>query len=100
MIKNFQQINQLYIYKLSHNNTRYYVGSTIKLATRLSSHRSSVISWSKGNYKNGSPKIYNSVLKYGWNTFKFGIIEHINFSITYIKKTKISYIKKRTILFK
>lgn len=44
MLKNFQQINQLYIYKLSHNNTRYYVGSTIKLATRLSSHRSSVIS--------------------------------------------------------
>jgi hypothetical protein len=57
----------IYIYmKKSGDKVSYYVGSSIRLPSRMSSHRSAVISRSrnKGNCKNGSPKFYNSVLKY------------------------------------
>ena len=70
----------VYIYKVisSNNKTRYYVGSSINISNRLSDHRSRVIRWSKDNSKGGSPIFYNSVLKYGWNSFQFGILEYIN----------------------
>jgi group I intron endonuclease len=67
----------IYIYKKSCGNTRFYVGSSMQLATRISSHRCSVINW--GVYKDrGCPILYKSVLKYGWNNFKFGVLENID----------------------
>lgn len=71
----------IYIYmcsSISHSNPKYYVGSTIKLKTRISSHRSFMVNWDK--YKengSGSPVFYRSVLKYGWSCFKLGILEYI-----------------------
>lgn len=88
----------IYIYmKKSGDKVSYYVGSSIRLPSRMSSHRSAVISRSrnKGNCKNGSPKFYNSVLKYSWNNFKFGILEYIDLSnITNIEE------KKKTLLLR
>jgi len=76
----------VYIYKITCNETYYYIGSSVQLTSRLSSQRSCITSWANGDYKNGSPKFYNSVLKYGWNKFKFGVLEYIDLSnITGIK---------------
>ena len=51
----------------------YYVGSSVKLASRISSHRCPVFNWDK--YKNtGYPIFYRSVLKHDWNNFKFGVL--------------------------
>lgn len=71
----------IYIYmcsSISHNKPRYYVGSTIKLKTRVSSHKYYPTNWSK--YKDnriGCPVFYKSVSKYGWLRFKFGILKYI-----------------------
>ena len=54
---------------------RCYIGSSVKLVNRFNS-RSRINSWGKNNYKNGSPLFYNSVLKYGWKKFKFGVLEY------------------------
>jgi len=79
----------VYMKKSPSGKISYYLGSSVKLPSRMSSHRSGVISWSKGNYKNGLPKLYNSVLKYGWNSFKFGILEYIDLSnITNVEEKK------------
>jgi len=75
----FSKQTVIYIYMKTSNETpRYYVGSSNNLANRISSHRSRVIRWSKGNYNNASPIFYNSVLKYGWSSFKFGILEYVD----------------------
>jgi group I intron endonuclease len=79
----------IYIY-LRKDDGSLYVGSSIQVANRLSSHRSRVITWGKDNYKNGSPIFYNSVLKYGWHNFNFGILEYIDLSgVTSIDKKKL-----------
>lgn len=72
----------VYIYKKISpvdNKACYYIGSTIRLASRISSHRSLIIYWDK--YKKiGSPVFYRSVLKHGWLSFKFGVLEYVDLS--------------------
>lgn len=64
-------------YSAPEEKISYYVGSTSKLKTRINSHRKHVANFNK--YKNkGSPLFYRSVIKYGWLSFKFGILEYIN----------------------
>lgn len=73
----------VYIYMNSSiliDNPRYYIGSTIKLRTRISSHRYYGLNWNKYKYKgSGSSVFYVSVVKFSWLSFKFGILECINF---------------------
>jgi group I intron endonuclease len=60
---------------------KIYVGSSAKLKNRLSFHRSRIKNWNKDyNNNNGSLLFYNSVLKYGWTSFKFGILEFVDVS--------------------
>lgn len=75
----FLRIKQLYIYEKICGETRYYIVSTVKLLNRINGHRYYAACWSKNNFK-GSPKFYNSVLKYGWDNFRFGVIEYIDIS--------------------
>ena len=74
----------VYIYKINYNNsTRFYVGSSILLKKRLTSHRCFVTNWNKDKYKNncsGSPIFYNIILEFGWNNFEFGVLEYIDLS--------------------
>jgi hypothetical protein len=60
-LKGFKKnLAAVYIYKKVCNKIRYYVGSTIQLASRISSHRSSRL------YENNScPLFYKSIRKYG-----------------------------------
>jgi group I intron endonuclease len=76
----------VYIYMKVSNKTEYYVGASLQLKTRISSHRCCI---NGNNYKSkGSPLFYKSVLKYGWVNFKFGVLEYIDLS-------KISNIKQK-----
>lgn len=72
-----------------------YVGSSVQLKNRLSSHRSRINNWNKDYYNNnGSLLFYNSVLEYGWRNFKFGILEHINLSNVDSKDIKNIILKR------
>ena len=82
----------VYIYKRTSNETRYYVGSSINLRSRLSTHRSRVISEYN---KDASSIFYNSVRKYGWASFKFGILEYIDLSNIKSSKEKKNIILER-----
>lgn len=53
----------------------YYIGSTAQLVSRINRHRSCV-----NNKRIESPIFYNSVLKYGWTNFKFGVLEYLDLS--------------------
>ncbi len=71
----------IYIYKKDNLNKdpQFYIGSSINLAARISSHRCYIHNWNK--YKNtdrGSSIFYKSIHKYGWSSFKFSILEYIN----------------------
>lgn len=70
----------IYIFKIAINKTHYYVGSSINISSRLSTHRSRVIGWSKGNRSSASPIFYNHILKYGWNNFQLGVLEYTKIS--------------------
>lgn len=76
----------------------YYVGLTIKLASRISSHKYRITYFNK--YKNtGSPIFYRTVLNHNWSYFKFGILKYLDLSsITVVEEKKKSHIKKRTVL--
>lgn len=84
----------VYIFKITSNKTRYYIGSTINLSNRLSAHRSS-INRKKSGVKIASSIFYNSVLKYGWNNVKFGVLESLDLSnITDINLRKKTLLEK------
>lgn len=72
----------VYVYMkipLKDGKASYYVGSTVKMASRICSHRSHITYL--GKYKNtGSPIFYRSVKKHGWFNFKFGVLEYIDLS--------------------
>jgi hypothetical protein len=73
------------------------VGSTIQLASRISSHRYLIINWDK--YKKiGSPIFYRSVRKHDW--LKFGILEYVYLSNIMNTEQKKNIIEKRTVLFR
>lgn len=63
----------VYIYQLQLDKCKFYVGSSFDIWKRVTQHRNC---FSKGI--NTCPKFYNCVKKYGWNNFKFGILEHVN----------------------
>lgn len=63
----------VYVYQLQLDKSKFYVGSSFDISKRVTQHR---YCFSKGI--NTCPKFYNSVKKYGWNNFKFGILEHVN----------------------
>lgn len=66
----------IYIYMYSNKNVkRYYVGSSINLLNRINQHKQSV---NKLKTKNDCPIFYNTVRKYGWKSFKIGVLEYIN----------------------
>jgi len=52
----------IYIFKRTSNETHYYVGSSVNLRSRLSTHRSCIINEYN---KNALSIFYNSVRKYG-----------------------------------
>jgi group I intron endonuclease len=85
----------VYIYKKTSSfdgKACYYVGSSIKLASRISSHRCRVTNWHK--YENTDFSFfYRSILKHGWLNFKFGVLEYVDlYNIMDIKQ------KKKTLL--
>jgi hypothetical protein len=68
------------------------------LRNRLSNHRSRINNWNKDYYNNnGSLIFYNSVLKHGWNNFKFGILEYVNLS-DHKDEKKVFYYKENNII--
>nr|YP_009262054.1 GIY-YIG endonuclease [Chrysoporthe austroafricana]AMX22129.1 GIY-YIG endonuclease [Chrysoporthe austroafricana] len=88
----------IYIYMrcLSKDDVSFYVGSSFNLNNRVISHRFLAINWNKENYqKIGSPIFYRSVLKDGWEKFKFGVLEYLDFSnITDKKIIKIKLLER------
>lgn len=77
-------INQaaVYIYMKTPNlddKASYYVGSSIHLTSRISSHRS-FITYLDNYKKKGSPIFYRSVREHGWLNFKFGVLEYVDLS--------------------
>lgn len=77
-------INQaaVYIYMKMPNlyeKASYYVGSSIHLTSRISSHRS-LITYLDNYKKKGSPIFYRSVREHGWLNFKFGVLEYVDLS--------------------
>ena len=67
-----------YIYKITSPSNRVYIGSTNNIGTR------------KRNYKSLSckqqRKLYNSLLKYGWDNHSFEVIEEVLFEHMYIRE--------------
>lgn len=86
----------IYVFMKIRSETRYYVGSSIKLNKRLRDHRYSVIYWSSDKKnKSGSPIFYNSVIKYGWKHFQFAVLEYIDLSnVTDIKEKRKNILDK------
>jgi len=78
----------IYIYMEIGDEKRCYIGSSLQLVNRLTSHRYSTRNLGQIN-SNGSPVFYNSVLKYGWKYFQLGVLEFVDLSnITDIKEKK------------
>ena len=68
----------IYIYN-SKDNKYSYIGSTVNLAARISSHRSRISNWDK--YKNtNSSLLYKTIIKYDWTNFQLGVLEYIDLS--------------------
>ncbi len=70
----------VYIFMNICNERDCYIGSSIRLANRINYHRSRINNWNKDYYNNNGSLFYNSVKKYGWNNFKFSVLEYINWS--------------------
>lgn len=64
----------IYIYIIIFDNKEvYYIGYSIQLTFRMSSHRSCVFNNNKNHLL-----LYKFLLKYEWDNFKFEILEYIN----------------------
>jgi len=66
----------IYIYQSILDEDKIYVGSTYNLIERFHRHRRAF----NGGY-NSCPIFYNSIRKYGWDNFRFGILEYINLEL-------------------
>lgn len=62
--------------RLKLDETKIYIGSASNLPQRIRQHRYRV---KTGNTT--CPIFYNSVKKYGWHNFRFGVLEYIDFPI-------------------
>jgi group I intron endonuclease len=63
----------VYIYQSILDEQKVYIGSSYDINSRFNQHRTLAI---KGS--TACPIFYNSVRKYGWDNFKFGILEYID----------------------
>jgi group I intron endonuclease len=80
----------VYVFSLNSNETGSYVGSSTKLTQRLNYHKSRINNWNKDYYNNnGLLLFYSSVLKHGWNKFKFGVLEYLDLSINSKQEKKV-----------
>jgi group I intron endonuclease len=93
IIRPLTQKAAVYIYKLcTDDKEKFYVGSTINMAQRFRQHKYRADIFAR-EFKYNSI-FYNHVTKYGWNNFKFGIIEYMNF------ESDIEWQDKKDILLK
>jgi group I intron endonuclease len=56
-----------YVYKITSPSGKVYIGQTTNLNRRMSSY--------KGGFCKQQPRLYNSILKYGWENHKVEILE-------------------------
>lgn len=73
-----------YIYKMTSPSGKVYIGQTISIDVRKSKYR-------KLNCK-GQHKIYNSLLKYGYDNHNFEIIEEIDYDKDLLNDLEVYYI--------
>jgi len=86
----------VYIYAYNLNKKFfYYIGSTINLAARISSHRCCIHNLKKDENINQSSLFYKSIIKHGWTNFQFGVLEYINLSFTNNNQQKKEIILER-----
>jgi group I intron endonuclease len=75
-----------YIYKITSPSGKVYIGQTIDIIRR------------KSKYKRLSckqqPKIYNSIVKYGWENHIFEVIDKIDYNIHLLNDREIFWIKE------
>ena len=75
------------IYKIINPNGKIYIGQSIHLKKRESRYRN--------GYCKSQTMIYRSIIKYGWNTHKFEILEYLSENATQkeLDDREIYYIK-------
>lgn len=85
----------IYIYmknSLSNKEFDSYIGSTINLSARISSHRCQINNY---KYTNKRTLFYESIIKHNWENFQFGILEYIDLSsVTDTKQKKEIILEK------
>jgi hypothetical protein len=88
----------IYIYQFISDEAKVYIGSSYDLLNRFNQHRTLANSRSTA-----CPIFYNTVIKYGWNNFRFGILEYIDLDLhsgggsNIKKKIKKLYLKESNI---
>lgn len=76
---NLKNESAVYIYMNTCEDKYSYIGASTQLRNRLSNHRSRINNWNKDYYNNNDSLLfYNFVKRYGWDSFKFGILEFVN----------------------
>lgn len=87
----------IYVYRFNDlDKEELYIGSTINIKQRFRQHKyRAEIYQREFNYNS---MLYDYVMKYGWNCFKFGVIEYINLNHNLDFKDKrkiILYVEQR-----
>lgn len=83
----------IYIYQYIDDKMIYYIGSANNLSQRFRQHKYRV----NKNIKS-CPKFYNYVLKYGWDKFRYGILEYIDLNKDIISREQFYLDTLRPIL--
>ncbi len=76
MTKELEKKPGVYIYFYILDKNKIYIGSSVNVAKRLIDHKNSFNKSLKI-----CPKFYNCVNKYGWNNFRVGVLEYLDFKI-------------------
>lgn len=67
----------IYVYKFLLDEEKFYIGSTINIKQRFRQHKYRAEVFQRELIYNSV--LYRYVMEYGWNNFKFGIMEYIDF---------------------